>query len=138
MAETEQTEKQISRGEYFPGWFGRIVIGGALIVVVAIRLLGNLESPPWPLGDSGVLNLLTLIFSFIALLTTWIWFCFISGYRLVARRVVMVVPIVLVGVFFAVFRLADVSGSMVPRFVPRWSAVPDRSLKQVESQMASE
>src|SRR5947199_9466356 len=72
-----------------PGRLARIVIAAALLLMVSVRLLGRLADPPRPLNDPAVCNLISLILSFVALLTTWIWFCFRSRYSLAVRRAVM-------------------------------------------------
>ena len=68
------------------GWVARLIIVVTLLFVVAIRLLGQMTDPPKPLNDPALRNLLTLIFSFIALLTAWIWISFRSRYPLLVRR----------------------------------------------------
>jgi len=123
----------------FPGWIVRTIVALALVVVILSRVLPQLEYPPWPFGDPAVCNLLTLIFSFIALLTAWIWMTFVSGYPLPVRRVVFYsafVPVIVFAPYFGVLRLEEVDGNMRPRFVPRWSAIRDRAMKSVESQPA--
>jgi outer membrane protein assembly factor BamB len=120
----------------YPGWPVRIIIAASLALLVVVRLLQRLDDRPWPLQDAAVGNILTWVFSFIALLTAWIWFSFLSGFPLLVRRVVMIaalLPVVLLAPLVGIFRLEEVSGSMVPRFVLRWSAVHDRQLGKVET-----
>ena len=57
-----------------------MLIGGSLLVVIALRLLARLDDPPWPVNDTGFRNILTLIFSFIAVFTAWVWLCYFSGF----------------------------------------------------------
>jgi outer membrane protein assembly factor BamB len=66
---------------------------------------------------------LTLVFSFVAALTAWIWFCFRSGFSLAARRTVFVGTFAAIGLSIAAFRIREFSGSMVPRFAPRWTSL---------------
>jgi len=123
----------------FPGWIVRTIIALALIVVLLARTLPRLNDPPLPFNDPAVCNLLTLIFSFIALLTGWIWISFLSGYPLVIRRVVFsaaIVPVLLFAPYVGLLRLEEVTGDMRPRFAPRWTAVRDRELKGVETRPA--
>ena len=121
----------------FPGWVVRIIIALALIVVFLARTLPGLNDPPLPFNDPAVCNLLTLIFSFIAMLTAWIWISFLSGYPLLFRRAVFyaaALPALLFAPYVGVLRLVEVTGDMRPRFAPRWTAVRDRELKAVETQ----
>jgi outer membrane protein assembly factor BamB len=119
---------------YFPGWIARLIIAVTLSFVVLIRVLGRTADPPFPLNDPAVCNLLTLVFSFVAALTAWIWFCFRSGYSLSARRTVFVGTFVAIGGMLAVFRYREVSGSMVPTFTPRWTTpAPDQELGKLET-----
>src|SRR5262249_19560886 len=117
----------------FPGWIARLIIAVTLSFVVVIRLLGRTQDPPRPLNDPAMCNLLTLIFTFVAALTAWIWFCFWSGYSLRARRVVFFGTFAVIAAAFGLFRFIEFSGSMVPRFAPRWqAAAPDRQLGQLD------
>jgi outer membrane protein assembly factor BamB len=84
-------------------------------------------------------NLFTLIFSFIAVLTAWIWISFRSGYPLLIRRAVFyaaVLPVLLFAPYVGALRLVEVTGDMRPRFAPRWTAIRDRELKGVETRPA--
>src|SRR6266850_1266197 len=116
-----------------PGWIAQLIIAVTLSFVIAVRLLGRMNDPPRPLNDPALCNLLTLIFTFVAALTAWIWFCFRSGYSLVARRAVFWGTFVTIGSALAAFRFIEFSGSMVPRFAPRWQAAsPDQQLGKLE------
>src|SRR5262245_17048048 len=116
------------------GWVARLIIVVTLLFVVAIRLMGQMTDPPKPLNDPALRNLLTLIFSFIALLTAWIWVSFRSRFPLLVRRLSFVGAFAAIGAGLAMFRFVEFSGSMVPRFAPRWSAArPEQNLGQVES-----
>jgi outer membrane protein assembly factor BamB len=110
---------------------------GSLFVVIAIRLLSRLDDPPYPLNDVGFRNVLTLIFSFVAVFTAWIWLCFFSGFSRLVRVLVGLATFVVLGVAIATLRIAEVDGSMVPRFVPVWSAVHDRALDRIDDKAAA-
>ena len=113
----------------FPGWFSRLVIVVALCVVIVARLLGRTSDPPWPLHDPAIVNLLTLIFGFVAVATAWIWFVFFSGYSTAAQRWVLGGTVALVLLGMAMFRVVEVTGSMVPTFAVRWGwLAPDHKL----------
>jgi outer membrane protein assembly factor BamB len=126
--------KRMAERPLFPGWIARLVIGLMVCLVVAIRLLARTSDPPRPLNDPAIVNILTLIFSFVAVLALWVWFVFRSGYSQRARYVVLAAPVVLVPALFGLFRLVEVSGSMVPRFEPRWRPrSPDAQLGKIEA-----
>ena len=123
---------------YVPGWFGRLVIAVSLLALVVVQLLSRLQEPPFPLNDPAISNILTLIFSFSALLAVWIWFCFFSAYGKRAQRIVLVLPAVLIGLVLLILRPVGFSGSMVPRFVPRWSAGHNPVLGDADLRPASQ
>jgi outer membrane protein assembly factor BamB len=112
----------------FPGWSTRLVVGGALVAIVLIRLLGRLDDPPQPFHDPAHRNIATLIFGFVALSTGWIWLCFQSGLAPMVRRTALVVSLFVALGLVVAFRYEEVDGSLMPRFVPRWAAVPHTQL----------
>ena len=103
----------------FPGWIARLIIGVTLCVVVMVRLLGRTNDPPFPLHDPAIVNLLTLIFGFVSAATAWVWFVFFSAYSIGARRWTFVGTLVAVVIAIGMFRLVEVTGSMVPSFAVR-------------------
>jgi len=132
-AATDGANRQVA-SRLFPGWIARLIVGLALSLVVAIRLTSRTLDLPWRLNDSAIVNILTLIFWFVAVLTLWVWFVFRSGYSRQARRAGLAAPVVLVSAFCGLFRLVEVSGSMVPRFEPRWRhRSPDAQLGKIEA-----
>jgi len=132
-AATKDTSHPVSSASH-RGWIARLIIVVTLLFVVAIRLMGRMEDPPKPLNDPALRNLLTLIFSFFALLTAWIWNSFRSQYPPLVRRLVFVGPFAAIALGVGMFRFVEFTGSMVPRFAPRWSAGrPEKSLGKVES-----
>src|SRR5262249_33825559 len=85
----------------------------------------------------AICNLLTLVFTFVASLTAWIWLVFRSGYSRRLRMSALAGPFAALVVLFGAFRFVEVSGSMVPRFEPRWqSAAPDHRLKDFATERA--
>src|SRR6266404_2384691 len=98
-----------------PGRIAGSFIGGALIFVVIVRLMGLFDLP-WPLGDPAFRNILTLIFSFVAVATAWIWFVVFSGYSAKLRWWTVGGTVALVLFAVAMFRLVEVSGTMIPTF----------------------
>jgi outer membrane protein assembly factor BamB len=133
MSETNLTERPLAADAWFPGIFGQGIIVVSVVVVILSRLAGYWEYQPWPLDDTAVRNLLTLVFSFIIVATMWVWFCFRSVYSLTWRRVVTWVPVVSVGIGFPALlmigstKVIQFSGSMVPRLAPG-----ERALEKVE------
>src|SRR5204863_6233439 len=68
-----------------------------------------------------------------AALTAWIWFCFFSGYSFRARRWTFFGTFAVLAVLFALFRVVEVTGSMVPTFAWRWTwRAPDHALGKLE------
>lgn len=118
-------------GAYFPRWPGRTVIGLSLSMLLVLRLLSQLDDPPWPWHDPAIVNIFTLVFCFNVVATLWLWLYFVSAIGPVARRRLLIGTVLLILGLMATFRYVEVTGHMVPRFVPRWSRVPDRDLGQV-------
>ena len=118
------------RASLFPDLVARSLIAGSLLIVLLTRSLHQLASPPFPFNDSGAVNLMTLIFSFIAGLTLFIWFCFSSGYSPRVRWLTLAATVLLLGVLIACFRLKEASGSMVFSFEPRWWPTADERLEK--------
>jgi outer membrane protein assembly factor BamB len=132
----ESPASTAAQPSYYPPLVGRIVIGLSLVIVVLMRVLPNLESSPWPWTDLALCNILTLVFGGIAFFTLLIWFCFRSGYTRLVRMLVLMATLGSAAIFFALFRLAEVDGNMVPRFEPRWHAIADRTLGGIEQAAA--
>src|SRR3954467_15379224 len=127
-AATKDTSPPASSASH-RGWVERLIIAVTLLFVVAIRLMGQMEDPPKPLNDPALRNLLTLVFSFFALLTAWIWISFRSHYPPLVRRLVFLGPFAAIAIGIGTFRFVEFSGSMVPHFAPRWHAGrPEKSL----------
>lgn len=134
LSPPEQSAPPASARPLFPGWTVRIVIAASLAMVVAVRLAGRLADPPYPFNEPAIRNLLTLVFTFIALFTIWNWVCFFSGIAPLVRRQVLIASVLLIVGFFTLFRFVEVSGDMVPTFTPRWTRTHDRDLRKVETQ----
>lgn len=135
----QQPSATASSRRLFPGWIVRAIVAISLLVVALARALPLLSDPPLPFNDPAVCNLFTLIFTFIALVTVWIWISYLSGYALRWRRIAFylpAVPLILFAPFVGILRLEEVTGDMRPRFVLRWAAIRDRTMSRVESQPA--
>ena len=92
-------------------------------LVLLITVLRRSIDPPFPLNDPAICNILSVIFVFIAALTLGIWFCFLSGYGVIARRGVLFVAMVLITASVLTIgikgftRVIHVTGSMAPRLI---------------------
>src|SRR5688572_23243910 len=111
----------VSTSPRFPNRAVQLIVAACILLIVAVRLVGRSADPPFPLDDPSIRNLVTLILAFLAGLTLWVWFCFLSGYPVAARRVGFLAPLaaaVLVGIVLGsvgLTRSVQFSGSMVPR-----------------------
>jgi outer membrane protein assembly factor BamB len=126
----------LNRDAYFPGWFGRILVAGSLLLVLTTRHSSHWEWSPYPFSDSGFCGLMMLVFSCVAAGTLYVWFCFRSVYSPRVRFTVMAGVPLAIGVFLILFRVKEVDGSMTWRFEPRWQPVADRRLGRIESSPA--
>lgn len=115
----------------FPRWL-RWTVALSLGTVLLVRVVGRMSDPPGPLNDSAVRNILTWIGLFVAFVCTWWWLSFRSPLRPGWRRLAMVLPLAAVLLFFALFRIVEVSGGLVPRFAWRWQPPADQLLGRVE------
>ena len=127
-----------------PGWPALLTIALCFIVMAVIRTIQPLEGTPHPWNDAALANILTLIFSFIALMTLLVWFCFFSGYSRLVRLITMTGAILLavgLGVSIALgqFRLptpvryAGVDGTMFPRFEFGWQPAADEAVGELDT-----
>jgi outer membrane protein assembly factor BamB len=145
MTKDESTKPaSSSSSRWFPGWGGRIAIAICLLVIVALRTIQPWDATPFPLSDKALANILTLIFSFIAALTLWSWFCFQSGFSRLVRMIVLTATAML-AVLFAVsivlgqlqlptpVRYAGVDGTMVPRFEAGWRPAIEQTVGGLET-----
>lgn len=99
------------------------------LVVIAQVFAEELE-PNLPLFDGAVVNIVSLIFSFCAFLTFYIWFVWLSPYTFATRRTIFAVPLGLVALALVAFRYEGVDGYMKPIFLPRWVPRHEASLAQ--------
>ncbi|MEO8498551.1 MAG: PQQ-binding-like beta-propeller repeat protein, partial [Planctomycetota bacterium] len=90
-----------------------------MITFVRVRTVG---------GDHAVVNVLTLLLTFLGCCTLSIWYLFFSGYSRVCRFGSVVGLAACISLFFSAFRIEHVSGEMVPTFRPRWIPSADALL----------
>jgi outer membrane protein assembly factor BamB len=114
-----------------PGWFGRILIGLSLVIIVLSRILPELDTVPFPFSDRAYCNLFAMIATLVAGLSILTWFCFRSTYPPLARWLTLAAALLVLGVLIVLFRLKEVDGSMILRFEPRWQPVADRRLERI-------
>ncbi|MDP6469306.1 MAG: PQQ-like beta-propeller repeat protein [Pirellulaceae bacterium] len=81
-------------------------------------------------GDHAIVNILTLVFGFLAVSALVSWFAFLSGYPRVLRFGGLTVLIGAISAFCMSYRIYQVSGELVPMFRLRHAASPDELLKQ--------
>jgi outer membrane protein assembly factor BamB len=103
-------------------------------VILAARLAARLDDPPRPFNQPANVNIATLVFSFVALATLWIWACLLSGFSKAIRRRLLGFSALAFAAFLVSFRYEGVSGDMLPRFVPRWAPASDEQVGKVEAQ----
>jgi outer membrane protein assembly factor BamB len=89
------------------------------LVVISQVFADELE-PNLPLFDGAVVNIVSLIFSFCAFLTFYIWFVWLSPYSFKTQRTIFAVPLGMIALAFAMLRYEGVDGYMKPILVPRW------------------
>ncbi|MCA9144589.1 MAG: PQQ-binding-like beta-propeller repeat protein [Planctomycetaceae bacterium] len=103
------------------------VLAAAMIVLVRVRDVS---------GDHAVVNILTLILTFIGWCAFAFWFFFFSGYSGKVRLGCFVGLVASITLFFIMFRVEQVSGEMVPKFSARW-APPADSLLDTPTEMVA-
>ncbi len=102
-------------------WLTWGIVATALIVVLAVRLLGRLDDPPAPLNDPAIRNIITLIALFMATAIGWVWLCFDSPLSRRLRWSIAVVSLLLFAAFVTTVAslrargVLNFSGSLIPR-----------------------
>lgn len=124
-AEADQSSLPIARARLIPGF---IVWA---IVVLAIGALAYLHVAD-PIGDDAILNILTLVLSFLAVATLFTWFVFFSSYPRVLRWMSVATIAIALGLFFAFYQIERVSGTLIPQFRSRFAPPRDATLAKVE------
>ena len=128
-------EKQAGRApRLFPGWFFRLVIAGALVMTILMRLLPEFESVPFPLGDQAFGNIFSFLFGAFGVFVIWAWISFRSDYLRSIRWLVFLGVPGLILMFLGAFRIDGFDGNMHAQISPRWIPVADRTLGQVVSE----
>ena len=112
-----------------------LLICGAVVVAL---LLGD------PIGDRAYGNVAILIVSFIAFVCALTWFSVCSGSPKLFRRLLPIAVVGAVAVAAMTLRIERLSGTLVPKFAPRWTkphdmllAEPDRSDTTVNLEITS-
>jgi outer membrane protein assembly factor BamB len=121
-----------------PDWFTRSAIALAVALAIAVRVLPEFELLPYMLNDRAVRNLGSFLFGALAVLMTWGWISFLSGYSRTVRLSAFLGLFVGIGLFLAAFRIEGFDGNMVIRLAPRWQPVADRRLGQVAAELPTE
>jgi outer membrane protein assembly factor BamB len=100
-----------------------------VLAVVAIAVL-NLTDVT---ADHAMANVGTLIAGFAALVTVLLWFALFGPLAWWVRLLPLVVLLSLCAVFFSLFRIENVSGELMPRFVWRYAHTPDELLERPQA-----
>ncbi|MBP85501.1 MAG: hypothetical protein CMJ64_02100 [Planctomycetaceae bacterium] len=81
-------------------------------------------------GDRAIVNILTLILSFLACNVLGLWFLFLSGYSRSLRWKTIAAFTGALICFFSAFKIDHVTGELVPVFRCRWQPPRDAQLEQ--------
>jgi outer membrane protein assembly factor BamB len=100
------------------------VIGLWCGLVVVVRVVNAF-------GDHAMVNVLTLLFGFLAVSALVTWFAFLSGYSRILRLGGLAVLIGSISTFSAFFRVYQVSGELVPSYRLRHAKSPDELLEKL-------
>ena len=126
------SEKQPSalRGYVPPIWVG-MAVGVLLALVVWVRWIG-------PSFDHAIVNILTLIFGFFAVMILLFWFSFFSRYPSSLRMTTLALVVGSVALMVGLLRIDNVSGELVPELSWRWLPRPDQLLDRPAVEQADE
>ncbi|NBW87195.1 MAG: hypothetical protein EBR23_10325, partial [Planctomycetia bacterium] len=107
----------------------RVFVGlASLATAIVLVRAGLLERVVGSIVDRAVVNIITLILAFSALMSVLVWFLRESGYAPALKRAVGWGLLAAVALALAAIRIERVSGDLVPEFRPRWTLSPDRVL----------
>jgi outer membrane protein assembly factor BamB len=104
-----------------------ITVASLLAAIWMVRV-GALERAIGPMVDHAVINIISLILGFSALVSLVVWLLRESGYSRQVKRGVVGGLFVAVGLALATLRIERVSGELVPEFAWRWSPSRDQLL----------
>lgn len=123
MASAESPPQPATRGKWFPGILPCVIVMGALLAMIALR---SSEA----IGDIAIVNILTLILSFISGMTLLVWLVFVSSYPRWLRWSVPLVLLAAVIVFFTLYRIEHVAGDLTLTFTYRFAPARDATLEK--------
>ena len=115
---------------FWPPLLVSLLVVSFLILVVLVQSFNEEIEHIVGFFDGAVANIVSLIFSFFALLTPYLWFCWSSRFSPTRQRVVLVLPLVLALVALATLRYEGVDGYMKPIFSWRWTQQHEAALTQ--------
>ncbi len=110
------------RGRRLPLW-------GWIVLVVYVAAVAFIRSGDGL--DRAIVNILTLVCTFLAGMSIFVWFCFFSGYGRRLRMGLLLGSFLTVATLAASLKIVSVSGEMIPAFRVRWAATPDRALASI-------
>lgn len=112
-------------------WWWRLLGMGAPLAVAPLLVAWIQSDTEIEENMRGIRSLLTW-FSSGAL--AWIWTMVMVAPGWKSRLAVFCLPLVSMGSFFGLFRMAGSDGNGIPHFTWRWTPQPDESLARLESQ----
>ncbi len=108
-----------------------IVAGVAVLLIICVRLSEFSV-------DHALVNILTLVLSFVAFCSFAFWFLFGSGYHRAVRFVSLLALVSCIVLFFRLYEVEHVSGELIPVFRLRSSPPRDALLtKSIDSDAAA-
>ncbi len=115
----------------FPNWITSVVVTVCLTLIALVRIFAEQIETVVPFFDGAVVNLVTLLLSFLTCVTLYIWFCWFSEFNFMIRRIGFALPLAAIVMAVAALRYEGVDGYMVPTFVPQWQPRHKYSLVNV-------
>jgi len=109
-----------------------------VIALVSVLLAIAIAAQQPLMPDEAVGNIITLIGSFLTLVTLLCWFSFRSAYPRRLRQLVPAGLLLAVAVFFGFYKIDHVTGGLIPVFGLRWQPAPDRLLQSPLEQHSSD
>ncbi len=121
QAAAESTIPSRRRSRTPPKWFWIVL----LLVAASVAVVRGADL----FGDHAFDNVATVILYFVGFVVLVVWYLFLSGYRWRSRLLVAGGCVAVVVALVILFRLERLTGELVPIFVFRFSAEPDRLLE---------
>lgn len=121
--------KQAEVGSRLPDRNSLIVVSVCITIVVLLQIFGDQF-------DFALVNILSLVFSFIALVSLLVWLAFRSSYAPSIRFGMLGIALGLVAIAVSTLKIVSVDGNMIPTLAFRWQASADSELQRLETPAA--